>query len=315
MESKVPDDFGKPHGTPIPNGQEVLDMLDKKAGKCSVSYLFARPVRYFSLPLLNIGFSFNGFGHSAVRFRFEDGKDITMNIEGKDDNKNMVNFYETKDYLFGLKCTDNGSQGGVYNRNITEFRLNTEPEKVAKAFQFCKDLQKSYESKETKFHIALGPVYNFARKWFPNISETGNCARWTSKALKEAGIIDSVSVFPKSIGINIFEHYNPTIVTYERVPHSYHTYGKNGHCFEFVAPLQPLRQWAYGNFTHASKFRVFVPENDISAKIEELEPVMHPSKFRDVVNSKPAIGMSVIGCSYLIYKSYKRLKIRIGRFK
>jgi len=306
-----PDDnkLGKPGGIMVKNGKDILAKIDE-IDKANVSYYLCRPVRYFSIPFLGLGFSFNGFGHSAMRLKFKDGRDIVMNIEGKRGERNMVNWYKTEEFLFGLKESDedNSSKGEMYNRNIVEFRMKVDEKNLNDTLDYCLQLQDSYNEKKSNFDIALGPIYNFIRKILPSPTETGNCAWWTSSALKNGNIIKSRSMFPKSIGIDMFENMDVTVVSYERIEHSHRSYGKDGKVFEFVAPFQPFRQFAYGNFAEASRFRVYVPKRTITLELEEKDPQMKPSPIRNIINSKPAIATSTTVCAYTTYRIFKKLR-------
>ncbi len=116
----------------------------------AVEYIFVEPYADFGLPFSSYGFSRNPYGqyersssspppppspfashtnHSctcsslrypsaAVRYTLPNGEQKLMNIVGQP-HKEMVNFLDPSEYLYGT-CFDNGAeQGGVYNRYAT----------------------------------------------------------------------------------------------------------------------------------------------------------------------------------------------------
>jgi hypothetical protein len=59
-----------------------------------------------------------------------------------------------------------------------------------------------------------------------SIAERGNCARFTSMGLVEAGVLRHPSLWPKKIAVNLFEHQgrkhpdNVHVVSYHAVKHA-----------------------------------------------------------------------------------------------
>lgn len=319
----IPEDFGKIGGTEISNKNSILDEIDNAIGcKSKIEYILVRPTSVIRLPF-GYGLAFNGYGHAALRYRLPNGKDIVMNIEGKKDGRNMVKFYSPEEYFFGLHQDNKAEQLGIYNRDMITIRVHNVPdEKIVAMHEFFMDLHNRHSLGEAKFNIILGPLYNSIRKVFPNMAQIGNCARWTSEGLLKAGVTTNLSIWPKSIWINMFENYKDTeikekdnmdVVYYERIPHAYHEYGLPGDnkCIDMVSPLQSLRSISYINMYPFSRVRVNVPKSTTIARININKNPAQPSQFRNIVNSKYAIGSSTIGSLYLIGKYARKIKFFI----
>lgn len=317
-DSSVPSDFGRLGGTPISNKDSLLDEVDKalETRKPKIEYLLVRPTPVISLPF-GYSLSYNSYGHAAVRYCHPDGRDIVMNIEGKDRaGKNMVNFYEAKEYLFGLEKSKVGEQVGIYNRDIVSIRVHdVSDENILAMHNYYLSLQEGYSKGKFDFNLFMGPIYNLLSYLFPNMALTGNCAWWTSQGLLRAKVVTKTTLWPKSIWINMFENYekteikeksNMSVVYYKRIPHCYHTYGTGGNENSFtidaVAPLQSLRSLSYFNLQSFADVVVHVPKGSIIARVDRHAYPSEPSKFRNIVNSPYTVMGSVVGTLFLLRK-------------
>ncbi len=97
--------------------------------------------------------------------------------------------------------------------------------------------------------------------------ERGNCARWTSKGLEKAGVLTRISMWPKSIWINMFENCrkteakspaNVSVVAYRRIRHAKMSYGLNADPLKAVAPLQSIRSLLYWKLESFASMLCFV---------------------------------------------------------
>jgi hypothetical protein len=132
----------------------------------AVEYIFVEPYADFGLPFSSYGFSRNPYGQyersssssspppppspftstptthaptphyalsAAVRYTLPNGEQKLMNIVGQP-HKEMVNFLDPSEYLYGT-CFDNGAeQGGVYNRYTALFFLRSSPPLIARSW-------------------------------------------------------------------------------------------------------------------------------------------------------------------------------------
>jgi hypothetical protein len=315
-------DFGRIGGTPISNKTTVLNELDAALNKKKpkIEYLFFKPTPHITLPF-GYSISYNSYGHAAVRYQLPDGRDIVMNIEGKDPNgKNMVHFYDAEEYLFGLDKQEHSSQLGLYNRDIATVRVYDVPdENILAMHNYYVSLQQGYDQGKVKFNIFLGPLYNMIKNVFPNMALTGNCARWTSEGLLKAKVVTKITIWPKSIWINMFENYgitdirskeNMSVVFYKRIPHCHHEYGAGGNLYtiDAVAPLQSLRSMSYFNLQSFADAIVHVPYGSMKARVDYNPYPSQPSKIRDLVNSRYTVAASTVGTLYVLHKYLKRAK-------
>eukprot|EP01124_Arcella_intermedia_P005978 TRINITY_DN13507_c0_g1_i3.p1 TRINITY_DN13507_c0_g1~~TRINITY_DN13507_c0_g1_i3.p1 ORF type:complete len:258 (-),score=52.36 TRINITY_DN13507_c0_g1_i3:45-818(-) len=252
--SGVPEDFGLSGGTEITNKKEILHRIDDvlNGGKPpAIEYIFVLPFSHWRSSWFKfIGFAGNYYGHAAVRYTHPDtGESIVMNIEGKQ-NSQMVNLVPADEYIFGTKMFNTGcGQGGIYNRNMVSVRIENYPaDKIRDMDYYYRKLARTQSEKDAKFSLIFGNLWNVVAPWLPiDIAERGNCARWTSKGLKEAGVLRFSSLFPKKIWVNVFEREglrNPNnvhVVSYRRIKHAHQTYGHPTDPYiSGVAPLHPL---------------------------------------------------------------------------
>lgn len=294
----------------VNNIDTILKESDKVFGSVnppSIEILHVRTFITFKIPFTNFGFTYNRYGHSAIRYAYKDSvvssndNGTVMNIQGKVAGKNIVTqFFTPEEYLF----TDKSPQGGIQNREIIGVRLyNIDPE-------YIKNLHKYYQTIEGtgKFHMFASPIYNKLKVFFPNITERGNCARWTSYGLKKVGLIDFHTIFPKTLIIHFFENKtdNTKIVYYNQHPSSTMKYGKRGKVWEQVGLLQPIRNFMYRDFKKFSDIEITVDEYN-NAKIHKLDP-LPPSKFRNIINSNLMIlPVGIVFGSLIFYKIPRRI--------
>lgn len=77
----VAPDFGRPSGTPIVNKGSIMQEIDQSLGfdePPALEYILVQPFSLFRLPIpgLNVGFGWNQYGHSLVRYTLPDGRSI-----------------------------------------------------------------------------------------------------------------------------------------------------------------------------------------------------------------------------------------------
>lgn len=292
----------------ILNKSSIFEEIDKALGKTkspAVEYLIAKPYSYFNM--FGYGLNFNWYGHSAVIYTMPDGQRKVFNIvSGKD--RELVKFHTPEDYLF----TRNSNQGGIFNRDFIGIRVEDLPEKdiiiMDKKFQ---EIHDNAVKGLVKFDIIFGPIYNFFKNIFPNISERGNCARWSSLGLQEARILKRRSVWPKAIFIDIFENKNSSnvsVVSYKQIEHVKKDYGTSGkNPFELVSPFQTLRNLFYWNldaYSHAV-VDVTYPKNFARVTLRHPSLIRRPCMIRNKIVNHP---IAVVACGvttvYLLKKYF-----------
>ena len=311
----IPSDFGKKDGTPISNIDTILDDIDTVLGKGkppSVEYIFVRSTSI--LPLWNgYGINFNLYGHAAVRYRSPEGKDIVVNIEGKNENKVMVRFYDAKDYLYGTKTGSDDQD--TYRRNIVGVRVEElDQDDINKMHEYFLELAKTSGEGTTRFNIIFGPILNMIRTVSPiQLPEYGNCSKWISEGLYRAGVVTRVMVWPKAVFINIFENCKKTkaksednvnVVYYEQ-PKFYDSMAKLV-AIESVAPFQIIRGFFYADLSRFANVVSRIEENTMKARVIEAPFFKKQSDFRNKVNSHPFVIASVVGTSLLLRRGWKK---------
>ena len=344
----------------IENLPTILDEINEKLGvdnNPSIEYLLVRPFSNFSLlnsgidykfetgefgyfydtdfsgqgikPLLfdfhGIGTNYNTFGHSALRYTTPDGRDVVVNIQGKEvkngEKIQMVRFYDAKEYLYGIDREKGGAQAGVYNRDIIGIRVEkVDPDKIKLMHNYFLSLMEDEKIGLVKFNIFVGPFLNLFRELFQS-AEYGNCAKWISGGLYRAGAITSMSIFPKSILINMFENYESTsakskdnihIVYYQKPTHLYPKYGVNyNYLFEEVAPFQYFRSYLYFDLKKYSNVIVSIPEQSKTAITTINNNPISQSKTRNIVNNSVFIMSSSAINVWLIYRFSRFVKYQL----
>lgn len=316
----------------IVNKSSILNDINKSLGVNSnpaVEYLITMPYGLIKLPFGLGSINYNWFGHSALRYTTPDGKDIVVNIEAKEKGKNFIQFYDADEYLFGTTS----AQKGIYQRDIVGLRIeNVNPIDIEKMHQYILKLEANNNNNDSngdkvRFNIVLGPILNFIGKFFPNLKynfpEYGNCARWTSSMLFEAGLTTKYFVWPKTVFINMFENYSKTnvqklsnmnVVYYERAENvSKPFYGVKDRPVWFdksVAPFQTIRNYFYGDLKHFAKTIVKVePEKNVGMiEIKPDNQISYPNNFRNILNSKYFIFTFIITSIFIYKKGFSVMK-------
>jgi hypothetical protein len=306
----------------ITNKDTILSDIDKAFGKTkppAIEFLIARPHSAFNLFGLGYGINFNWYGHSCVVYTMPDGTRKVFNIAKKPGRKSIVEKFSPEDYLF----TRMADQGGIYNRSFVGLRVENVPDediiKMDKKFQ---EIDEQSINGTAKFEVILGPIYNTFKRVFPVMAERGNCARWASSGLQEAGLVKKRSLFPKDTFIQMFEGLDPTnvnVVTYKCILSADKDYGaKAVNPLEPVSPLQFLRNMSYWNLDWYSQISVGgdlnEEKNTYTAKIYIKDPadVRKPSKIRHKVVNNPIVMFGCATISLYLFKRYPYAMI--GRF-
>lgn len=314
----IPPDFGKSGGSPISNYDTILNEVDIVTNRSppDVEYIVSLPFAYYGFSLFGIklGFSYNHYGHSAIRYRRinEEGEieDIVRNIEGyRPPNLNsLVKTYNSKEYIAGMSS----QQGGLYNRNmLTVGYHDVEPENIEKMHKYFNHLEEKSLTGHKKFDILLGPIINRIAYLFPTFIERGNCTKWISEGLKEAKLIEHTHIWPKSLWITLFENENqqkkPSVILYKRATNCPQRYGDNDtEVSWYTAPFDIVRSFTYRNPQKFADCIVSVPNDDIKAiPIRNDEPIQ-PSKIRNIMNHTAFVTTTSIITGLVTIKYGKR---------
>lgn len=319
-----PDNFGEINGTCISNKDTVLTQIDNILGMSKppdIEYIITLPFGLLDLPG-NLGaINYNSFGHSALRYIRQDGKDVIVNIEGKENGERFIKIYDTKEYLYGTDPRKCGAQRGVYNRNIIGLRVENVPKEYMEQLdKYIKELELNEYSKY-KFNIFFGPVLNLVKLINPQAPEYGNCARWSSMMLSKAGLVTNIYVWPKTVFINMFENYSKTniktqsnmnVVLYSQPVDLVENlaYGVKNQkvLFDTIAPLQSIRNWFYKDLKIFANCEVKIKPDTINA-IPYINPnPAKPSELRNILNSTPVIFASIIGSICTYRYGYKKIR-------
>lgn len=326
----------------IVNKDTILSEIDKELGKKSnpvVEYLITKPYGLFKLPFGLGSLSWNWFGHSALRYTTPDGQDIVVNVEAKEKNKNFIQIYDAKEYLFGTDIKKGGAQRGIYQRDIVGLRVeNLSQEHIIKLHEIVEKLKSGNNKPDDnyrfndkyRFNIILGPVLNFLGYFFYKYPEYGNCSRWTSLMLNQAGLTTGIYVWPKTLFINMFENYDKTnikeqsnmnVIYYEQPKNiSKPFYGVADKPIWFeksVAPFQTLRNYFYGDLKHFANIIVKVNEQTNYAELIKNpdDKISKPNKLRNTLNSKYFICASVMTSVIVYKKGFNYMKNILKKYK
>ena len=296
------------------------------------------------IPLLGLGIGYNAYGHSVVRYTMPSGEQKVMNIVGGN-RGNLVQFSSPKNYFFSTKyrpksgetktvqethlaageeeedAFEGGEQRGLYNRAMVSVRIEDLPaEKLIAMDDYYVQLASKAKMDQSRFNIAFDPIFNALGTIFP-LAERGNCARYTSEGLVAAGVSTNVSMWPKSIWVNMFEnayrtsagsHDNVNVVSYRRVKHAVLSYGTDGDAPEAVAPLQSLRSLAYWNLERFANVIVEVPEGSTKATVTVQANPLGPSRLRNhTLNNNWFIACSCVVTFVLISRFSRRFNNRV----
>lgn len=326
LKARLPKDFGDENGSEISNKDTIFSEIDKALGVSkppALEYILVMPFSSFFVPFLGFGINMNAYGHAAVRYTLPDGRGVVMNVEGKKDKRPMIQFSSPENYIYGTKYSGGGQeQRGCYNRAMISVRIESVPdEDILNMHNYFCTLQSSAVQEISKFNIIFGPLSNFLRKCVPfEVAERGNCAFWTSKGLKEARVLSSTSMWPKSLWIHLFENTNMFtdkkknvhVVSYRRIKHATLSYGVDAEAVTAVAPLQSLRSIFYWNLERFANAIVEVPETSLRAVVRPIPDAVPPSPIRNLVNNWGVILLSVVVTGVLISRQSRVFESRVS---
>lgn len=277
----------------------------------SVEYVMARPHSNFEL--LGMGFNGNWYGHSAVMYTMPNGERKVFNVVGGKPINRIVETHLPEEYIF----TRNSNQGGIFNRNFLSIRVqDVSPELIIKMDNKFQEISNKSNDGDIKFDIGFGPIINPFKYVFPNMVERGNCARWVSTGLIEAGLIKRKSMWPKSIFIDMFENCEETnvksydnidIVSYKCMYHVKKDYGLNlKNPIDLVSPLQIFRNIFYWNLDACAHATVHVPEEDNKAivTVHDRSLAKKPSFLRNSTINNPYFVAATSIMSLFLLKRY-----------
>ena len=253
------------------------------------------------IPFTNYGFSSNMFGHICIRYTYM-GKEYVTNIHPTTGRHkgSMVTVYKPSEYFFETTSP----QMGISHRDIYGVRhYNVSQEQIAMIHNYLMHLSKN-EGITFKFSGGLDLLLNIPRKLsLIDTLERGNCAVWTSKALKIAGIINSISTFPKKILINDFEsdHTDSYLVHYKKQENNPNRiYGKDGNPFELVNPTITT-SLLYGNLNKYADITIDFENNRITRNNDPLQP----NSLRKWISG----ASTVVLPTFIVFKINKRYQL------
>jgi len=272
---EVPDDFGRPGGTPIRNGKAVLDDLWKELGHDrppSVLYIFVEPLSVWKISG-DSGSGTNPFGHAAVAYT-RNGETRVMNIVGAT-GRQMVNHMSLENYLFGVNDFTAGSeQGGVYNRPMRMVALWDWPEARIQAMQDeYLALERRTEEGEARFFLAFPTLRNFVRRRLPGTwAELGNCARYTSLGMVAGGLRRRTTDWPKRIAVDLLKGErkrnpaNVSLIVIDRIKHARLSFGTGADINGAVSPLSWIDNVRFRDLKKRADAEIVVPDGTLSAQ-------------------------------------------------
>ena len=120
--------FGELNGQCISNKNTIMSEINACLGtSCnpSIEYIITLPFSLLALPYVG-GINYNTFGHSAIRYTTPDGRDVVVNIAGKD-GETFIRIHDAKEYFYGTDPRLCGAQRGVYNRDFVGLRVENVP--------------------------------------------------------------------------------------------------------------------------------------------------------------------------------------------
>lgn len=88
----------------ISNKDDIMTDIGKAVGrKASIEYIYVKSYSQIRILFTDHGFSWNAFGHSALKFTTPHNEEVVMNIEAKTnpDKKSIVGFHKPFEYFFG----------------------------------------------------------------------------------------------------------------------------------------------------------------------------------------------------------------------
>ncbi len=211
----VPPLFGVPGGVPIRNMTSILDDTWRALGsktRPAMVYVMAKGV--------------DGFGHAAIAYKRPNGELTTMNVVGKL-GQQICNFMPLEEYLFGVseltrfdargveikRPVKQGGpwrnpEGGAYHRDLEMFVVWDWPQEKLDAmhayFEKVNERQSVRGPQGARFRLVAGDWRDHIDRLLGrDHRESGNCAVWTSRGLKEAGAVQEFSLWPKQVALRI----------------------------------------------------------------------------------------------------------------
>jgi hypothetical protein len=317
------DTFSRPNDVLIKNKYTVLGEINKALGRNkppSVEFVTAKPHAAFNFLGIGYGINFNWYSHSAVIYTMPNGERKVFNVLKVAGQPNIVEFMSPEQYFFER----NSDQGGIWNRSFVSIRIeDVSDEAIIKMDKKFKAIQENSINGSAKFEVILGPIYNKLRNYFPKIAERGNCARWASVGLEEAGLVTKRSLFPKDTFIRLFEELDPentNVVSYKCIVNAEKDYGaKAVNPLQPVSPLQFLRNMFYWDLDKFSKVTVRVPEGHDHAVVELNDPkrVRKQSKLRNAIVNNSFVMFGCALTSLYLLKKYPGAALfrTIGSFR
>jgi hypothetical protein len=244
------------------------------------------------IPYTKYGISGNMFGHICLRYTYQ-GKQYITNIHphGNDHNGDMITIYSPEDYFFN----DISPQKGNTHRESFGLRhYNVSKEQIAIIHNYLMHIKNTGQ-----FSIGIDLITNILKKWHLLGTETlekGNCALWTSHALKIANLVDNKTTFPKKIIINDLERNMPDtyLVHYKKQT-------DNGTPIE-LANLTLTTSLFYGKLSKYAKLTIdFDNINSTNPRFILNENYVKPNKTR-YWTSNASIYIVPVACATYIYK-------------
>jgi hypothetical protein len=272
-------DFGAQGGQCISNKMTILSDLDKFLGRNappSLEYIFVEPLANVRLPD-GRGSGMNPFGHAVVRYTLPGGEQRVMNISGLAGH-DMVNFMDPAEYLYGTDFAPGNEQKGLYNRSMIGLRIEeVSPEKILKLDEYYCGIRERQRNGDAKFHLSMSRLVNTLDWMLPMaMVEMGNCAAWSSAGLKNSGITNWRSYYPKRIFVKLLQETarhepadNWNVVSYQRIPHAVRAVGIGDEIRGPVTPIHFFSSRKYRDLHDMSfvKATVLVPEGETTAVI------------------------------------------------
>lgn len=284
--SPVPSDFGI--GTGISNAAEVLPALYANLGPHkgtppAVVFILVEPYNTVQITP-HWGLGPNGLGHAAIALTL-DGKTTVMNIVGNSEPA-MVNFVSLEDYLLSVGKTAEGcEQGGIYNRSMNLLFIHDVPEAQVRAIRAYYEQIKAEsdvpeDQRTAHFAIAAAPLYNAMGAITGDKSTYGNCAIYTSRGLREGGLLKRACMWPKQVFIDLLQSQprnNVSIVSMPRIKHAKLSEGAGAGNAGFTGmsknPFTWLRNnWKYWRLSRLADAEVIVPEGTRRAEVRFRQP-------------------------------------------
>jgi len=228
----------------------------------------------------------NPYGHAVILISLPTWKyGIVYNInKPKKDRMVLVEKHKVHNYLFN---PNNNSDQIIKDRTFAGIRIPATADQVNGIHKFFTDLQKDYELGKKDFHIASFLVPNILKPFF-NLQNKHNCANYTSQALKEVKLVDSVSNFPLFLWFKILveqvkQGKDVDIITYNAFNHKDKVIGS------FLYPFYWLKH-AYSDIWNLNKFANI----KVTSDLEKNEFIIKEVDKRKVVERIEKVVMYLV---------------------